>query len=143
LSVRWLVLVLGLTACHGGAEAPVVAGAGGITWLHDHDSGLSQAREHHQPAMIDFTADWCVPCKELEKKTFPDARVAEAAKRFVSVQIDATETTPAVDKLFSTYGIESLPTIVFVDSSGAVLKEPRLNRFIEPEGFVELLGRVH
>jgi thioredoxin:protein disulfide reductase len=54
------------------------------------DAAVSAAREGGKPVMIDFYADWCLPCKELDHKTFSDARVIEAAKGWVFLKADLT-----------------------------------------------------
>jgi thiol:disulfide interchange protein DsbD len=54
------------------------------------DAAISAARSAGKPVMIDFYADWCLPCKELDHKTFRDARVIEAAKGWVLLKADLT-----------------------------------------------------
>ncbi len=131
-------------ACDGGAPpagTPAIDTAA-FAWRTDLDAALADAKRAHRPALVDFTADWCTPCKELELKTYPDARVMQAARRFVAVKVDATDMTPPMERLFARYGVMSLPTIVFLDSSGNLLSEPRVTRFLPPEAFVQALDGV-
>ena len=73
------VAVCGLFGAISGVLAPKhEEGAPVITWVHGEDEGLKVARALHRPALLDFYADWCLPCKELELKTFSRAEVARA-----------------------------------------------------------------
>jgi thiol:disulfide interchange protein DsbD len=114
----------------------------GIPWVHQLDQGLAQAKAGHKPVFIDFYADWCAACKELDRKTYPDVKVRNEAKRFVPIKIDGTRSSDELDKIYDTYGIEGLPTVVFIDSEGKVLKDPRLVGFVSPTEMVEVLKKV-
>ena len=92
--------------------------------------------------MIDFTADWCIACKELEQKTYTDPAVRAEATRFVPVMIDATELSPDVEALFARYRVLGLPCVVFVNSSGQTMDDPRVTGFVPPSRFVELMRQV-
>jgi thiol:disulfide interchange protein DsbD len=82
------------------------------------DAAVAQAKTDCKPVMIDFGADWCIACKELDKLTYVDARVQQEASRFVNIKIDATTDTPALAALQAKYGVVGLPTIVFLSSAG-------------------------
>jgi thioredoxin:protein disulfide reductase len=114
----------------------------GIPWVHTLDQGLAEAKAAHKPVFIDFYADWCAACKELDRKTYPDAKVRTEAKRFVPIKIDGTRSSDELDKIYDTYGIEGLPTVVFIASDGKVLKDPRLVGFVSPTEMVEILKKV-
>ena len=71
----------------------LVTNAGGpppATALDVDDEGLDRARSRGLPVMIEFTADWCVPCKELEHTTFAHPDVVQAAANVVALKADAT-----------------------------------------------------
>lgn len=125
----------------GGHEAQ--AGSAGITWVSSHDEGIAKARGAGLPVMIDFTAEWCAACKELEHKTFVDAAVQREAARFVPMRLDATAPDDAMDELFQRYGVLGLPTVVFIDSTGKLLDKPRVTGFVEAPRFLELMRQVH
>ncbi|MHB1843648.1 MAG: protein-disulfide reductase DsbD family protein [Deltaproteobacteria bacterium] len=113
-----------------------------LPWQRDVAAGLARAKAEQRPAFIDFYADWCGACKELDLKTYPDARVREAARRFVPIKVDGTRSSDALDALYDKYGVEGLPTVVFVDSQGQVLKEPHVVGFVSPAEMVQDLARV-
>lgn len=113
-----------------------------IAWLENHDIAMRQAQTEGRPVMIDFTADWCVACKELEKETYVDPKVQTEAKRFVNIKIDSTTMTDAVEALFSKYKVVGLPTVLFLDSRGQAVEGTRLTGFVPPERFLDLMKKV-
>ena len=72
--------------------------------------------------LIDFSADWCVPCREMVRTTFRDPAVIEAASHFVRLQADITERNNRNTQLALQYAIRGVPTTVFIDKHGRILK---------------------
>lgn len=151
-----IVLLVSKRAHEGVAQTAAVLGFGGaliiatlgakasqtIAWQHVHDSGIETARAHGKAVMIDFTAEWCTGCKELDAQTFIDPRVAAEAERFVSLKLDATTPDDAMNELFARYSVYGLPTVVFIDAGGTVLERPRVTGFTPPDRFVTLMREV-
>jgi thiol:disulfide interchange protein DsbD len=103
-----------LSASVGG----VGEGRPGPRWVADDAAALAQARSEGKPAFIDFYADWCAACKELDHKTWPDAAVVAEAQRFVAIKLDFTRRDQANAAKQASYGVAGLPTVIFYDSSG-------------------------
>ena len=141
-AVGVVLVVLGVTLRLDVESTALAQSAAGIVWQHDLDAALAAAKQAHQPVFVDFYADWCAACKELDRKTYPDAKVQAAARRFVAVKVDGTRESDALDKIYDRYGIEGLPTVLFVKSDGTVLKDPRVVGFVEPSELIELLKKV-
>ncbi len=94
----------------------------GIPWIRTEADALAVARASGKPLMIDFTAEWCAACHEMEKYTYTDPRVVAAAEGFVPVMLDCTEKgDPAIVALQKKYGVTGLPTVVFVMPDGRML----------------------
>ena len=96
-----------------------------------------------RPSVIDFSATWCIPCLELDEKTFSDSRVRERLSRRALFKADMTRANdPAVLALAEKFRILGVPTIVFLDANGAEREELRLVGFEKPADFLERLEKA-
>jgi thiol:disulfide interchange protein DsbD len=96
-----------------------------------------------RPAIIDFSADWCLPCLELERKTFADTRVREALGRRALLKADMTKvSSPESLALAERFRILGVPTVIFLDASGREIHDLRLVGFENADRFLERLSRA-
>jgi thiol:disulfide interchange protein DsbD len=103
---------------------------------------LGQASAAGRPVMVDFTAEWCVACKEMEEYTFPDAAVISALEPFLLLQADVTandDDDKALLAYFESYGP---PTIAFFDRAGSTLEPYKLVGFTEADEFAAHVAEV-
>jgi thiol:disulfide interchange protein DsbD len=99
------------------------------------ETALADARAAGRPVMVDFTADWCVSCKEMEEYTFPDASVIGALAPFSLLRADVTandDDDQALLQYFNSYGP---PTIAFFDSQGRAQEGFKLVGYVPAEDF--------
>lgn len=113
-----------------------------LNWVKSEDEGFKVAKAEDKYIMIDFYADWCPACIELDKFTYTDKEVIKELDDFVSVKIDATKLTPDIKSLFSKYGIVGLPAVIFIDKQGKVLEDYMLSGFEKPGEFIKRLKAI-
>jgi thiol:disulfide interchange protein DsbD len=102
-----------------------------LTWLVYSDEVLAMAKAEQKPVMIDFHAEWCAACHELDKHTFSTPEFKELSKDFKLVKFDATEDTPAISAVLKKYGVKGLPTVMFINRNGDVLNNLTFTQFLE------------
>ncbi|KAA0891091.1 protein-disulfide reductase DsbD [Pusillimonas sp. ANT_WB101] len=95
-----------------------------------------------RPVMLDFYADWCVSCIEMERFTFSDPAVAQQMSRMLLVQADVTDNTPQDRALLKRFKLFGPPGIIFFDQQGGELDSARVVGFMNAEKFGIVLGRV-
>ncbi|HWZ86392.1 MAG TPA: cytochrome c biogenesis protein CcdA, partial [Thermoanaerobaculia bacterium] len=96
-----------------------------------------------RPAVVDFSASWCLPCIELDKKTFSDARVREALARRGLYKADMTKAAEAETMaLAERFAILGVPTVIFLDATGQERKDLRLVGFEEADAFLQRLEKA-
>jgi len=83
------------------------------------DTRLAAARTEGRPVMLDFYADWCVSCKEMEHLTFSDPRVQARLHKMVLLQVDVTANTDADKALLKRFNLFGPPGLIFWDDTGA------------------------
>lgn len=95
-----------------------------------------------RPVMLDFYADWCVSCIEMERYTFSDPAVAQRMSRMLLLQADVTANTPAHRELLREFKLFGPPGIVFFDDGGGLIADARVVGFQDAARFGAVLDRV-
>lgn len=101
-------------------------------------SAFASAASAHAPVMLDFSADWCLPCHELERTTFTDAQVIAGVRGFRRFHVDLTRYDSDESRtLKSRFDVRGVPTIVFLAPDGREARAARVEGFLPPERFLE------
>jgi thiol:disulfide interchange protein DsbD len=108
-----------------------------IAWQAFSPETLAEASRAGRPALVDFTARWCLPCRENDTMTFVDPMVTKEAERFAMLRADVTEMTQDREEWMSRFQVLGVPTIVLFGPSGA--EEARTVGFIEAKRLATLM----
>lgn len=106
------------------------------------NAALADAKAQGKPVMLDFYADWCISCKEMEVLTFSDPGVQQALAGTILLQADVTPNDDKDTELYKHFGIIGPPSIMFFDSSGKELKNFRVVGFKEAGQFTQHINRA-
>lgn len=113
---------------------------GSVDFRTDEATALAEAKASGKPVLIDFTAEWCGACRELDEQVFSHPDVRERLKAFVPLRLDVTAEGPESLALLQKYGVVSLPAILFVDRNGKVLEKPRVSGLLTPDEFLTVIS---
>jgi thioredoxin:protein disulfide reductase len=133
---------VGMTAIAGLAYLLITARSApaGLIFRPFDPSLLRTAQADRRPVVLDFSADWCVPCREMERTTFADPAVLQEASNFVWLKANLTAANPHNAALMKQFEVAGVPTTVFIDAKGRV----RASRpgYIGPREFLGYLTQV-
>jgi uncharacterized protein YyaL (SSP411 family) len=100
---------------------PLIASAEGITWVDKLDKAFEDAAKEDKIILVDFMADWCAPCKRMDREVYTEAAVITALKDVICVKIDVDH----APDLQGRYFIKLLPTVLFFNADGIVLTKAK------------------
>jgi thiol:disulfide interchange protein DsbD len=103
---------------------------------------LNLIKENNKPTIIDFYADWCVACLELEKYTFSDKNVQEKLINFNLIKVDVTNFTSQDKEIMREFNIFGPPAIIFFNDQGNELKELQLNGYLDANSFISIIENI-
>ena len=134
---------LGVVAVAAGVLLALSLPSQSIQWEEYSAEALGLASADRQPVILEFSASWCIPCKELEHVTFADPEVMNLARKFRTLQVDLTDfDSPASERIRERFQVSGVPTILFLDAEGAEVPETRVVGFVPPEEFLRLAQKA-
>lgn len=129
--------LVGAAAIVVGLVAVVTTPKQGLAFREFSPDELKVTLASGKPAMLDFSAAWCVPCHELDRATFTDLGVIRAARAFHPYKVDLTHyDSPEAEAWRREYHVTGVPTVVFIDPTGREIPGTRVEGFMPPEPFL-------
>jgi thiol:disulfide interchange protein DsbD len=113
-----------------------------ITSLTDLEENLQQAGNNQQWVMLDFYADWCISCKEMEAYTFTDSRVINKLSKVMLLKADVTANSEADKALLKRFKLIGPPGIIFFDPKQKERHEMRIIGYQDADKFISQLDRA-
>ena len=112
----------------------------GVIWERYEPQKLANAKTAKMPVVLDFSADWCVACHELDHDTYTDPEVIKALEPFKRLKVDVTDQR-AHDamELVDRFHIEGVPTVIFLNENGDEVTGTRVEGFIPANQFLALI----
>jgi len=133
--VTLMLLIFAFSSCQ---KAPVHSS---FHWNPYSKQAIEESIAGHKPMVIDFYADWCPICHELDDTIFSLPQIQAKLAQVTALRVDMTDQEdPAVQKLAEEYQIEGLPTVVFLDSQGHEIDNSRVIGFVTPHDFSQSLA---
>ena len=114
-----------------------------VEWTPYSAEAYEMALSEGTPIVLDFYADWCIPCLELDQVTFVDEGVIEALDEFKRFKVDLTNFDSEESELLrQQFELIGVPTIAFIGSNGQEVMSSRVIGFLNPEDFLEEVDKV-
>jgi thiol:disulfide interchange protein DsbD len=113
-----------------------------VATVAELDRAVSAAAAAGRPVMLDFYADWCVSCKEMERDTFSDPQVRAAMARMTLLRADVTANDENDRALLQRFGIFGPPTIAFYSAAGQERSRYRVVGYMKAPAFARVLAQV-
>ena len=114
-----------------------------IEWIPYDQSVIAQATEAKRSVVLEFYADWCAPCRIMERDVFTDPEIIKLSRKFVTVRADVTKVQPFHHELMDRYQIHGIPTVVFINSEGKEVERLRVVGLVDRAEFVDRLKEFH
>jgi len=110
-----------------------------IVWLKDFQQALSKSKETGKPVFVDCFAEWCVWCHKMESDVYSDSKFVNLAGNYVMLRIDIEDGAEG-SQLAANYNVETLPTLLVVDSSGSLIN--RIGGFLKTDELIDDLSKM-
>lgn len=107
-----------------------------VKWNPYSQELIENAAESSKPVIIDVYADWCGPCKLMDKHVFSDPEVIKLSENFITIRLDITRKVQDQDEILKKYSIEGAPTIIFFDKNGKEIPELRIEAEVDRDEFL-------
>jgi thiol:disulfide interchange protein DsbD len=113
-----------------------------VQWQAFAPSLVEKAKSESKPVIIDFYADWCAACLEMEEFTFSKKEVIQFSKQFVMLKVDGTKPSDELNEWNKTYKVFGYPTMIFISADGEVREDLTLTGFEKAAEFKQRMEKL-
>jgi thiol:disulfide interchange protein DsbD len=120
--VGFIFLIVVLTSCQQAGPAQ-----GKVAWKPYSKQAVVDSINQQKPVIIDFYADWCPNCHDLDRSVFSDPSIIAKLAKVTALRMDVTDMdAQGAQSIIQEYGIDGVPTVVFLDSHGHEIADSRI-----------------
>jgi thiol:disulfide interchange protein DsbD len=113
-----------------------------ITNLSELKAALMKAKTENKPVILDFYADWCDACHEMDKQVFASSKVKSLLKNFIRLRVDLTNNNESYHALMEKYQVIAPPTVLFFNRQGEELSSRRIVGEVSETEFLNRLNSL-
>ena len=114
----------------------------GVEWVNYTPDMMKKAYQQKKPLIIDFYADWCKPCREMEKTIFRDPEIVEQSRNLIPLKVDLTRRNPFQDEVLRNYGVIGVPTVIFINKEGMEERNLRIEGLAKKTDVLENMRHI-
>ena len=116
--------------------------SGSVRWTPYNETILENAAKNSKPAIMDVYADWCGPCRLMDKRVFKNTEVIKLSENFIMTRLDITRKIQNQDEIAKKYSIAGAPTIIFFDKYGKEIPELRIVAEVDNDEFLSHMEKA-
>ncbi len=133
-----LVIIFGISLTNNAIQSKPPS----IGWIEYKNEQLNDFIQTEKPVLLDFYADWCAPCKQMDRETFEHPVIIEKAKEFTMIKVDCTAPDKNVRNFMNYFEVTGMPTYIFITTDGKELKELREVGYVDYDVFLEKMNQT-
>ncbi len=114
----------------------------GVSWIPYRESRMERAFEDKKPVILDFYAEWCVPCRIMDSQVFTAPEVVKLSREVVMLRVDLTKRRADQEAVLKKWGIRGVPTVLFFSRNGTELRDLTMESYVDIEAFLKRLEQL-